>query len=149
VVVDLDTVWTVSVASYVEDNRIYEEDVARELGGYLTSMINDLPEFENSDAWAVSQRRRPDRQADGIAVVYVYWRIEVTPAQWLAARGLPPRTSARKDLLEFLPVELYRLPSLCDTNIVMTATYKLAGRTVRREFKPENRRRAGRLKPPQ
>ncbi|MFI1408828.1 hypothetical protein ACH4Y0_02645 [Streptomyces sp. NPDC020707] len=134
------TLWDVSAVSFAEVNGIAEADVPRELGGYISACINDIPALADSDGWArcLHTPDLPD-QLDGRVRQRIDWRIAVTPASWLAARGLDQQ-AVRADLLEHLAHELYHLPSICVTDAVMTATYTVDGREIRREFRPDGRR---------
>jgi hypothetical protein len=135
----LRTVWTVSAASYAEANGINPADVERELGGYLTASINDLPALDATDGWARSLPTPGARlQADERLVIRVDWRIEVTASSWREARGIR-EGRMRRDLLEHLTEEVYNLPSLCETDATMTAIYQLDLRKVRRTLRPEDR----------
>ncbi|WP_328689847.1 hypothetical protein OHA74_12155 [Streptomyces phaeochromogenes] len=138
----LHTLWDVSAASYAEANGIDEADVPRELGGYASACINDIPALADSDGWArcLHTPDLPD-QLDGRVRQRIDWRVAVTATSWLAARGLDQQT-ARTDLLAHLAWDLYHLPSICVTDAVMTATYAVDGRETRREFRPDDRRTA-------
>lgn len=138
----LRTTWTVSLASYADENGIDEDRVPADLGNYLTASINDLPAFEASDIWATCLRARDAESPAGYARVNVDWRINTSREGWLAARDLPRASGARIDLLRYAAQELYDLPSLCETDVVMVARYQLANRRVRCEFRPDQRRRA-------
>lgn len=138
----LRTTWTVSLASYADENGIDEAQVPADLGNYLTASINDLPALEAGDIWATCLRAHEAEASAGYAAVNVDWRIKTSREGWLTARSLSTRSSARSDLLHYLARELYDLPSLCETDVVMAVRYRLDGRRVRREFRPEHRRRA-------
>lgn len=135
----LRTLWDVTAASFAEANGIDPTDVPHELGAYISACINDIPALANSDGWArCLHTPEPPAGPDGRVRQQIDWRISVTPSSWMQARGLDPQ-AARRDLLEHLAHELYHLPSICVTDAVMTATYTVDGREVRRDFRPSDR----------
>lgn len=137
----LRTLWTVSLDSYADDNGIEPGRVEGDLASYLVFSINDLAPFEEAGAYATCITPQPAPQPPGQAVVRCDWRITVGRESWQRARGIG-RQSARRDLLDYLARELYSLPSVCDTNAVMTATYNAGRGLVRRTFRPSDRKRA-------
>ncbi|MFE7780341.1 hypothetical protein [Streptomyces nigrescens] len=135
------TTWAVSAASYAADNGVSEGDVFRELGWYISSSINDLPAMADSGAWARCLPTPNMPAPDGQAKVRIDWQVEVRAAAWLQARELH-RCSARRDLCGYLTHELYHLPSICETDAIMTVTYNDGHGKVHRTFRPADRRRA-------
>jgi hypothetical protein len=137
----LRTLWTVSLDSYADDNRIDPARVEGDLASYLVFAINDLAQFEEAGGYATCITPRPEPQPPGHAVVRCDWRITVAREAWQRVRGIG-RRSARHDLLDHLVRELYSLPSVCDTDAVMTATYRSGRVVVQRTFQPGDRKRA-------
>jgi hypothetical protein len=137
----LRTLWTVSLDSYANDNGIEPNRVEGDLGSYLVFSINDLARFEEAGGYATCITPRPVVQPPGQAVVRCDWRISVDREAWQQARGIG-RQAARRDLLDYLARELYSLPSVCDTDVVMTATYRTGRVVVQRTFQPGDRKRA-------
>lgn len=137
----LRTLWTVSLDSYADDNGIEPGKVECDLGSYLTSSINDIAPLEEAGAYATCITLHPAPQPPGQAVVRCDWRITVDRNAWQRARGIG-RQAARRDLLDHLVRELYSLPSICETDAVMTAAYRIGRVVVRRTFQPGDRKRA-------
>lgn len=137
----LRTLWTVSLDSYANDNGIDPDRVESDLASYLVFAINDIAPFEGAGAYATCITPRPDPQSPGQAVVRCDWRITVEREAWQQARGIG-RQAARRDLLDHVARELYSLPSVCDTDAVMTATYHTGKGLMRRRFQPSDRKRA-------
>lgn len=137
----LRTLWTVSLDSYADDNGIDPDRVEEDLGDYLVTAINDIAPLEEAGAYATCITPRPDPQPPGEAVVRCDWRITVDREAWQQARGIG-RQAARRDLLDYVARELYSLPSVCETDVVMTATYNTGRGLVRRTFRPVDRKRA-------
>lgn len=137
----LRTLWTVSLDSYANDNGIDPGRVEGDLASYLVFAINDLAPFEEAGGYATCITPRPDPQPAGQAVVRCDWRITVDREAWQEVRGIG-RQAARRDLLDYLARELYSLPSVCDTDVVMTATYNTGRGLVQRTFRPGDRKRA-------
>lgn len=137
----LRTLWTVSLDSYADDNGIDPERVEADLGDYLVTSINDIAPLEEAGAYATCITPRPDPQPPGRAVVRCDWRITVDRQAWQQARGIG-RQSARSDLLDHVARELYSLPSVCETDVVMTATYNTGRGLVQHTFRPGERKRA-------
>lgn len=137
----LRTLWTVSLDSYADDNGIDPARVEADLGDYLVTSINDIAPLEEAGAYATCITGHPDPQPPGQAVVRCDWRITVDRMAWQQARGIG-RQGARRDLLDYLARELYSLPSVCETDAVMTATYNTGRGLVQRTFQPGDRKRA-------
>jgi len=137
----LRTLWTVSLDSYADDNGIDPARVEGDLASYLVFAINDLAPFEETGAYATCITPRPEAQPPGQAAVRCDWRITVDREAWQEARGIG-RQAARSDLLDYVARELYSLPSVCDTDAVMTATYNAGHGLVERTFRPGDRKRA-------
>lgn len=137
----LRTLWTVSLGSYASDNGIEPDGVEGDLGSYLVFSINDLAQFEEAGGYATCITPRPAVQPPGQAVVRCDWRISVDREAWQQARDIG-RQAARRDLLNYLATELYSLPSVCETDVVMTAEYSSGRGLVRRTFHPSDRKRA-------
>lgn len=137
----LRTLWTVSLDSYAEDNGIEPGRVEADLGDYLVTSINDIAPLEEAGAYATCITPRPDPQPLGKAVVRCDWRITVDREAWQQARGIE-RQAARRDLLDYVTRELYSLPSVCETDVVMTATYNTGRGLMWRTFRPSDRKRA-------
>ncbi|MEV5451528.1 hypothetical protein [Streptomyces sp. NPDC052535] len=137
----LRTLWVVSLDSYARDNGIDSERTEIDLANYLTSSINDIAPFDEACGYATCITEHPAPQPPGQAAVRCDWRITIDREAWQTARGIG-RQAARRDLLAYLVGELYSLPSVCDTDAVMTATYNTGRGTVRRTFQPRGRRRA-------
>lgn len=55
---------------------------------------------------------------------------------------LPPRGPLRRYLAQHVAHELFTLPSVCDTDAVMTAWYATGSGLIRRTWRPTDRRRA-------
>lgn len=136
----LRTLWTVSTDSYATDNGIDPARVEADLGDYLVTSINDLAPLEEAGVYATCITPHPDPQPPGKAVVRCDWRITADREAWQEARGIG-RQAARRDLLDYLARELYSLPSVCDTDAVMTATYNTGRGLVERTFRPGDRKR--------
>ncbi|MEU0770535.1 hypothetical protein [Streptomyces albogriseolus] len=140
----LSTWWTVTDASYAEDNGVSEDLVERDLGWYLSSSINDVPVFDEAEGYATvlsTPRREDGWQLDGTVTLRIDWLVKVDRAKWLAARGLDPRAAARTDLGRQMVWELYHLGSVCETDAVVRAEFH-DGRGVQRiEMRPEHRKR--------
>jgi len=143
----LRTLWTVSLNSYADDNGIEPDRVEGDLGSYLVSSINDITPLEEAGAYATGITQHPAPQPPGQAVVRCDWRITVDREEWQRARGIG-RRAARRDLLDHLVRELYSLPSVCDTDAVMTAVYNAGRGSVERLFLPTDRKRVDRYKVP-
>ena len=137
----LRTLWTVSLDSYADDNGIDRAHVESDLGDYLVTSINDIALLEEAGAYATCITPHPDPQPPGQAVVRCDWRVTVDREAWQQARGIG-RQAARCDLLDYLARELYSLPSVCETDVVMTAAYNAGQGLVRRTFRPGDRKRA-------
>lgn len=135
------TLWTVSLSSYADDNGIEPDRVEGDLGSYLVFAINDIAPLEEAGAYATGITRRPAPQSPGQAVVRCDWRITADREAWQQVRGIG-RQAARRDLLDYLARELYSLPSVCETDVVMTAEYSTGQGLVRRTFQPGDRKRA-------
>lgn len=138
----LRTLWTVSLDSYAADNGIDTDRVEGDLASYLVFAINDITPLEEAGAYATCITPRPDPQPPGQAVVRCDWHITVDREAWQEARDIG-RQAARRDLLDHLVRELYSLPSVCDTDVVLVATYRLSGGLERRTLRPSDRSRAG------
>jgi hypothetical protein len=136
----LRTLWTVSLNSYADDNGIQPDRVEADLASYLVFSINDLTPFEEAGGYATCITPRPDPQPTGQAVVRCDWRVTVDREAWQQARNIG-RQAARRDLLDYLARELYSLPSVCETDAVMTATYNTGQGFVQRTFRPGARKR--------
>jgi hypothetical protein len=136
----LRTLWVVSLDSYARDNGIEPERTEIDLANYLTSSINDIAPFDEADGYATCITERPAPQPPGQAVVRCDWRISVDRESWQQARGIG-RQAVRRDLLDYLVGELYSLPSVCDTDAVMTAAYNTGRGRVIRAFGPTDRKR--------
>lgn len=137
----LRTLWTVSLDSYADDNGVDPDRVEADLGDYLVTSINDIAPLEEAGAYATCITPHPDPQPPGRAVVRCDWRITVAREAWQEARGIG-HLAARRDLLDYLARGLYSLPSVCETDAVMTAEYNAGQGLVRRTFRPDDRKRA-------
>lgn len=137
----LRTLWTLSVDSYAADNGTEPERTELDLASYLTSSVNDIAPLGEAGAYATCITERPAPQPPCQAVVRCDWRITVDREAWQQARDIG-RQAARRDLLDHLARQLYSLPSVCDTDVVMTAVYNAGSGQVRRTFSPTDRKRA-------
>lgn len=141
------TLWTVSLDSYADDNGIEPDRVEGDLGSYLVSSINDIAPLEEAGVYATGITQRPAPQSPGRAVVRCDWRITADREAWQQARDIG-RQAARRDLLDHVVRELYSLPSVCDTDAVMTAAYNTGRGPVQHLFTPRDRKRADRYRAP-
>lgn len=137
----LRTLWVVSLDSYARDNGIEPERTEIDLANYLTSSINDIAPFGEAGGYATCITERPAPQPPGQAVVRCDWRITIDREAWQAVRGIGHQ-AIRRDLLDYLVGELYSLPSVCETDAVMTATYNTGRGLSERTFRPGDRKRA-------
>jgi hypothetical protein len=138
----LETWWHVSLDSYADDNGIDPANVPRELCEYVTASITDIKALEEAEGWAYGFGGTRLRVIDGRAHAYLAWTLEADRAAWIKVRDLDPRATARRDLVEHTAYELYHLPSLCETDAVMTARYATGSGRIRRVWQPGDRRRA-------
>ncbi|TXS44934.1 hypothetical protein [Streptomyces sp. OR43] len=136
-----------SLNSYARENGIEPERTEIDLANYLTSSINDIAPFDEADGYATCITERPAPQPPGQAAVRCDWRITVNREAWQQARGIG-RQAVRPDLLAHLVRELYSLPSVCDTDAVMTAVYTVGRGQLKCSCTPDGRKRADRYKEP-
>lgn len=137
----LRTLWVVSLDSYAGDNGIEPERTEVDLANYLTSSINDIAPFGEAGGYATCITESPAPQPPGQAVVRCDWRITINREAWQQTRDIG-RQAARRDLLNHMVRELYSLPSVCDTDVVMTTMYNAGRGQMRRTFSPTDRKRA-------
>ncbi|MEV6682179.1 hypothetical protein AB0N09_35760 [Streptomyces erythrochromogenes] len=139
----LETWWDVSLDSYARDNGIEPASVPRELSWYISASINDIAALDTAEGWA-RDHGRPGRLriAGNRAHVGLAWCLDVDRTAWLAIRGLGRRAGARRDLLDHMTHELYHLPSLCTTDVVMRVRFRAAGQLITRTLRPQDRHRS-------
>lgn len=119
----LETWWNVGVHSFAEDNGYALAEVPRELIGYVTASITDIKALEEAKGWAYDGGLTRLQVRDGRVHMALAWRLEVNREAWAAARGLDPRGALRPDFTQHIAGELIGLPSVCETDAVMTARY--------------------------
>lgn len=135
----LNTWWSVGVDSFAGDNGYDIADVPRELVEYVTASITDIKALEEAEGWAYGYGSTHLRVVDGRVHMTLDWRLEVGRDAWAAVRGLDPRAGLRHDFAEHIARELIGLPSVCETDAVMTARYATGRGTVRRTWTYEDR----------
>ncbi|OEV09241.1 hypothetical protein [Streptomyces nanshensis] len=141
VIARLETWWSVGVDSFADDGGYDPSAVPRELCGYVTASITDIKALDEAEGWAHGYGRTGLRVRDGRVHMALAWRLDVDRQAWAAVRGLDPRRGVRRDLAEHIAFELFHLSSVCETDAVMTARYATGHGTVRRIWRPEDRRR--------
>ncbi|WP_330335676.1 hypothetical protein OHS33_39245 (plasmid) [Streptomyces sp. NBC_00536] len=137
----LETWWHVGVDSFAEDGGYDPAEVPRELCWYITASVTDIAALVDADGWAHGYGNTGLRVVDGRVHMALAWCLDVDRAAWAAVRGLDPRGSVRADLLAHMASELFHLPSVCETDAVMTARYSTGDGPVRRLWTPADRRR--------
>ncbi|MFJ5739974.1 hypothetical protein [Streptomyces microflavus] len=131
-IVRLETWWNVGVASFAEGNGYDEAEVPRELIGYVTASVTDIRALDEAEGWAYDGGLTRLQARDGRVHMGLSFRLEVDREAWAAVRGLDPRGSVCPDFAEHMARELIGLPSVCETDAVMTACYAAGqGPTVR------------------
>ncbi|MFD3815219.1 hypothetical protein ACFWRZ_09135 [Streptomyces rubiginosohelvolus] len=135
----LDTWWTVGVASFAQDNGYDEAEVPRELIGYVTASVTDIKALDDAEGWAYDGGLTRLRVGDGQVHMALGFRLEVDREAWAAVRGLHPRAGVREDFAAHIARELISLPSVCETDAVMTARYATGHGQVRRTWTWEDR----------
>ncbi|MFC8538079.1 hypothetical protein ACFUJY_29765 [Streptomyces sp. NPDC057249] len=135
----LETWWRVGVDSFAEDNGYDVAEVPRELIWYVTASITDIKALDEAEGWAYGCGSTSLRVVAGQVHMRLDWRLEVERAAWAEVRGLDPRTSLRRDFAEHIAHELITLPSVCETDAVMTARYATGRGPVRRTWTYEDR----------
>ncbi|MFE1270593.1 hypothetical protein [Streptomyces sp. NPDC058758] len=138
----LETWWDVGVDSFAEDGGYEPAEVPRELSWYVSASIIDIAALAEADGYAYSYRPGSVRVVAGRVRMTLSWRLCADRAKWAAARGLDPRGPLRRDLAEHVAQELFTLPSVCETDAVMTARYATGSGLIRRTWRPADRRRA-------
>ncbi|MFD8609517.1 hypothetical protein [Streptomyces sp. NPDC059631] len=123
----LETWWNVGVRSFAKDNGYAESEVPRELIGYVTASVTDIKALDEAEGWAYDSGLTRLQVRGGRVHMALGFRLEVDREAWAAVRGLDPRGPVRLDFTEHIARELIRLPSVCETDAVMTARYA-AGR---------------------
>jgi hypothetical protein len=141
----LRTWWHVGLDSYADDNGIAPADVSREFCHYVTASVCDLPSLAAAEGWAYDVGTINLRVLDGRAHMSLHWRLDVDREAWADVRGLDPRSSLRRDLIEQTAFELFHLGSLCETDAVMTARYSVGSGPEQRVWRPEDRRRVSEI----
>lgn len=119
----LETWWNVGVDSFAEDNGYAMAEVPRELIGYVTASVTDIKALEEAEGWAYDGGPTRLRVQDGRVHMALAWRLEVNRGAWAAVRGLDPRAGLRRDFAEHIARKLISLPSVCETDAVMTARF--------------------------
>ncbi|MEU7228976.1 hypothetical protein [Streptomyces chrestomyceticus] len=135
----LETWWNVGVHSFADDNGYDTAEVPRELIGYVTSSITDIKALVEAEGWAYDYGPTRLSVRAGRVHMALGWRLEVDRAAWAAVRGLDPRAGVRHDFAEHIARELIGLPSVCETDAVMTARYATGRGPVRRTWTWEGR----------
>lgn len=135
----LATWWNVGVNSFAGDNGYDVAEVPRELIGYVTASITDIKALEEAEGWAYDGGSSHLRVTNGRVRMRLDWRLEADRNAWAAVRGLDPRAGLRQDLAAHIAHELITLPSVCETDAVMTARYATGRGTVRRTWTYEDR----------
>ncbi|NEA15447.1 hypothetical protein [Streptomyces halstedii] len=123
----LETWWNVGVRSFAEDNGYDEAEVPRELIGYVTASVTGIKTLDEAGGWAYDGGLTHLQVCDGRVHMALGFRLEADREAWAAVRGLDPRGPVRPDFVEHMARELIGLPSVCETDAVMTARYA-AGR---------------------
>ncbi|MEU0857454.1 hypothetical protein ABZ352_18725 [Streptomyces griseofuscus] len=123
----LETWWNVGVRSFAEDNGYDESEVPRELIGYVTASVTDIKALDEAEGWAYDGGLTRLEVRSGRVHMALGFRLEVEREAWAAVRGLDPRGPVRLDFTEHIARELIGLPSVCETDAVMTARFA-AGR---------------------
>ncbi|WP_433860251.1 hypothetical protein [Streptomyces kronopolitis] len=123
----LETWWSVGVTSFAQDNGYAESEVPRELIGYVTASVTDIKALDEAEGWAYDGGLTHLQVRDGRVHMALAFRLEVEREAWAAVRGLDPRGPVRLDFAEHIARELIGLPSVCETDAVMTARFA-AGR---------------------
>ncbi|MFD7764110.1 hypothetical protein [Streptomyces microflavus] len=138
-IVRLATLWSVGVASFAEDNGYDEAEAPRELVEYVTASITDIKALDEAEGWAYGYGSAQLRVRHGRVHMTLNWRLEADRAAWAAARELDPRAGVREDFAAHIARELIGLPSVCETDAVMTARYSAGHGPVRRTWTWEDR----------
>ncbi|MEV7465237.1 hypothetical protein AB0O20_01830 [Streptomyces kronopolitis] len=135
----LETWWSVGVDSFAEDGGYDAAEVPRELCWYVTSSITDIKALDEAEGWAYGYGSPQLRVDAGRVHMALAWRLEVNRESWAAVRGLDPRAAIRHDFAEHIARELIGLPSVCETDAVMTARYATGHGTVHRSWTWQDR----------
>ncbi|MFF3786394.1 hypothetical protein [Streptomyces sp. NPDC001933] len=135
----LETWWSVGVESFADDGGYDRAEVPRELLEYITASITDIKALDEAEGWAYGHGPTRPRVIGGRVHMALAWRLEVDRAAWAAVRGLDPRGGVRHDFAEHIAHELITLPSVCETDAVMTARYATGRGIVRRAWTWEDR----------
>ncbi|MER7761569.1 hypothetical protein [Streptomyces sp. NPDC097619] len=135
----LKTWWTVGVDNFAADCGCAEAEVPRELSWYVSASINDIKALNEADGWAHGHGESLLRVTGGRVHMAAAWRLEVDRAAWAAARGQDPRTALRADFAQHIAQELIGLPSVCETDAVMTAEFATGRGPVRRTWTWQDR----------
>ncbi|MFI9052484.1 hypothetical protein [Streptomyces sp. NPDC053427] len=130
----LETWWSVGVDSFAKDNGRDPADVPRELCAYVTASITDIKALDDAEGWAHGYGSANLRVTGGRVHMTLSWRLNVDRAAWAAVRGLDPRAGVRHDIAEHTAFELIHLPSVCETDAVMSARYATGRGIVRRTW---------------
>ncbi|MFB6505577.1 hypothetical protein ACFC07_22200 [Streptomyces sp. NPDC056099] len=109
--------------SFAGDNGYDVAEVPRELIGYVTASITDIKALEEAEGWAYDGGLTRLQVHDGRVQMALSFRLEVDREAWAAVRGLDPRGAVRLDFAEHIARELIGLPSVCETDAVMTARF--------------------------
>ncbi|MFF0754447.1 hypothetical protein [Streptomyces sp. NPDC004267] len=138
----LETRWHVGVQSFAQDGGYDPAEVPRELSWYVSASITDIAALVEADGYAYDFGHSSLRVVDGRVHMAMSWRLSAERAAWAAARRLDPRGPLRRDLAEHVAHELFTLPSVCETDAVMTAHYASGHGSIQRTWRPSDRRRA-------
>ncbi|MFJ1742505.1 hypothetical protein ACIOG4_28000 [Streptomyces microflavus] len=130
----LETWWHVGLHSFAEDGGYDLAEVPRELCHYVTASITDIKALNDAEGYAYGYGPANIRIIGDRVHMTLRWRLSVDRNAWAAVRGLDPRAGLRHDLAEHIARELIGLPSVCETDAVMSARYATGSGTVRRTW---------------
>jgi hypothetical protein len=121
----LHTKWDVGLESWADSHGCDLDRTAQELGDYLSAAADDLPGWEDAEAWAYLLRTGPARVKDGRIILHLHFRLDVDPAKWREMRedwdrGVPVVHGIRRDVLRYFAAQMYTSGSIAPTDAVMT-----------------------------
>uniref|UniRef100_A0AAU3IA94 Uncharacterized protein n=1 Tax=Streptomyces sp. NBC_01393 TaxID=2903851 RepID=A0AAU3IA94_9ACTN len=151
----LHTKWDVGLESWADSYGCDLDRAAIELGYYLSSVSDDLPGWEDAEAWAYLLRTGPARVKDGRIILHLHFRLDVDPVKWRDMReewdrGVPLVHGVRRDVLRYFAWQMYTSGAIAETDAVMTVKRAREGRRPWQHRIPEQvlvHRRESRMNP--
>jgi hypothetical protein len=121
----LHTKWDVGLESWADSYGCELDRAPLELGYYLSAAADDLPGWEDAEAWAYLLHTGPARVKDGRIILHLHFRLDVDPVKWRDMRedwdrGVPLVHGVRRDVLRYFAWQMYTSGSISPTDAVMT-----------------------------